>query len=66
MTTWIEKHSTWKSTETHRGVISVVLAAFNRAEEMFGVMSPLKGLKKPAPKPKGGRDRRGIYRKSAC
>lgn len=52
VTTWIEKHSTWRSTETHRSVISVVLAAFNRAEEMFGVTSPLKGLKKPAPKPR--------------
>jgi integrase len=50
--TWIESHATWRSTETHRGVIAVVLAAFNRAEEMYGVANPLKGLKKPAPKPR--------------
>ena len=52
VTAWIEKHSTWRSTETHRGVLSVVLAAFNRAEEMFGIGNPLKGLKKPTPKPR--------------
>ncbi len=50
--TWIESHKTWRSTETHRGVISVVQAAFNRAEEMFGIANPLKGMKKPAPKPR--------------
>jgi len=50
--TWIDSHASWRSTETHRGVISVVLAAFNRAEEMFGVANPLKGLKKPTPKPR--------------
>ncbi|WP_425619172.1 tyrosine-type recombinase/integrase [Anatilimnocola sp. NA78] len=52
ITSWIETHSSWRSTETHRGVLSVVLAAFNRAEEMFGVANPLKGLKKPTPKPR--------------
>jgi hypothetical protein len=45
ISSWIETHESWRSTETHRGVISVVLAAFNRAEEMFG-------LKKPTPKPR--------------
>jgi len=49
---WIESHATWRSTETHRGVIAVVLAAFNRADEMYGVANPIKGLKKPAPKPR--------------
>ncbi|HTN77276.1 MAG TPA: tyrosine-type recombinase/integrase [Pirellulaceae bacterium] len=52
VTSWIESHSTWRSTETHRSVISVVMAAFNRAEEMFGIANPLKGLKKPTPKPR--------------
>ena len=50
VTTWIESHKNWRSTETHRGVIAVILAAFNRAEEMFGIPSPLKGLKKPKSK----------------
>jgi len=49
---WIDGHETWKSSETKRGVISVVLAAFNRADEMYGVANPLKGLKKPKPKPR--------------
>lgn len=44
---WLESHEGWKSTATHRGVLSIVLAAFNYAEEMFHVASPLKGLKKP-------------------
>ncbi|QDU94466.1 tyrosine-type recombinase/integrase [Lignipirellula cremea] len=52
VTKWIEDHTTWKSSETRRGVIAVVLAAFNRAEELFSVANPLKGLKKPKPKPR--------------
>lgn len=52
VTSWIESHSTWRSTETHRGVIAVVLAAFNRADEMSGIPNPIKGLKKPASKPR--------------
>jgi integrase len=47
ITTWMEKHPTWRSSATQRSVLAVVLAAFNYAEEMFGVRSPLKGLKKP-------------------
>jgi len=50
--TWLESHKTWRSSETHRGVIAVVLAAFNRAEEMYGVANPIKGLKKPTSKPR--------------
>jgi integrase len=50
--TWVEKHTTWKSEDTQRGVLSVVLAAFNRAEEQFNVPNPLKGLKKPSGKPR--------------
>ncbi len=52
VTKWIEDHDTWKSSETRRGVIAVVLAAFNRAEDLFGIANPLKGLKKPRPKPR--------------
>jgi integrase len=49
---WVESHSSWKSGDTQRGVLSVVMAAFNRAEEQFGVPNPLKGLKKPGPRPR--------------
>jgi integrase len=52
VTKWIDDHTTWKSSETRRGVIAVILAAFNRAEEMFGIANPIKGLKKPKPKPR--------------
>ena len=52
VTKWIDEHDTWKSSETRRGVIGVVLAAFNRAEEMFSIPNPLKSLKKPKPKPR--------------
>jgi len=50
--TWIESHETWRSLATHRGVIAVVLAAFNRAEEIYDIANPLKGLKKPASQPR--------------
>ena len=30
---WVENHSTWRSLATHRNVISIVLAAFNYAQE---------------------------------
>ncbi|MFM7071524.1 MAG: hypothetical protein ACKO38_06980 [Planctomycetota bacterium] len=50
--TWIANHSGWRSLATHRSVIGIVLAAFNRAEEMYDVTSPLKGLKKPSSRPR--------------
>ncbi|MCH7727831.1 MAG: tyrosine-type recombinase/integrase [Planctomycetes bacterium] len=50
--TWIEKHESWRSPATHRSVIAVVLAAFNRADEMFGILNPIKGLKKPKSQPR--------------
>jgi len=50
--TWLESHAGWRSQATHRGVIAIILAAFNRAEEMFDVPNPLKGLKKPASQPR--------------
>lgn len=48
----IESHSTWRSSETRRSVIAVVLAAFNRADVMHGVASPLKGLKMTQSRPR--------------
>ena len=50
--TWMDRHTTWRSPATHRCVIAVILAAFNRAEQMHGVPSPLKGLKKPPSQPR--------------
>lgn len=50
--TWWESHSTWHSPATRRSAIAIVLAAFNHAEQMFGVPSPLKGLKKPMSQPR--------------
>ncbi len=49
---WIEDHPTWRSPATLRSVIAIVLAAFNRAEDMHGIINPLKGLKKPQSQPR--------------
>jgi len=49
---WIEGHDGWRSLATHRSVIAIVAAAFNRAEAMHDVPNPLKGLKKPPSKPR--------------
>lgn len=50
--TWIEGHAGWKSLATHRSVITVVQAAFNRAEELHDVPNPIKSLKRPASQPR--------------
>jgi integrase len=50
--TWLESHSAWRSPATRRSALAFVLAAFNRAEEMHGIPSPLKGLKKPRSQPR--------------
>jgi integrase len=50
--TWVENHTTWKSPATCKGAISIVLAAFNYAQENHEVLSPLKGLKKPRAQPR--------------
>jgi len=50
--TWIAEHESWRSPATIRSVIAIVLAAFNRGEKMRGIANPLKGLKKPASKPR--------------
>jgi integrase len=49
---WIGNHPRWRSPATHRSVLTIVVAAFNHAEEEFGVANPLQGLKKPAAKPR--------------
>ena len=50
--TWIDSHESWKSQATHRSVLSIVLAAFNHAQEYYDVPNPLKGLKKPPANPR--------------
>jgi hypothetical protein len=50
--TWVDSHAGWRSPATHRSVLSIVMAAFNRAEEMLDVPNPLKGLKKPHSEPR--------------
>ena len=49
---WVESRPSWRSPVTRRNVIAIVLAAFNHAQNEFGVRSPLKGLKKPPPRPR--------------
>ena len=62
---WMESHPTWRSPATQRSVIAIVLAAFNRAEEMHGIPNPLKGLKKPTSQPRlqsfSAEDERALY-----
>jgi integrase len=50
--TWLESHSTWRSAATRHGVITIVQAAFNYAEQQYEIPNPLKGLKKPVPQPR--------------
>jgi integrase len=50
--TWVDSHDNWKSTATQRGAITIVLAAFNYAQENHDISHPLKGLKKPAARPR--------------
>lgn len=50
--TWVDGHRTWRSPATRRGVVAVVVAAFNRAEQLHGVANPLKGLKRPRSQPR--------------
>jgi integrase len=52
VTAWIESHPTWRSPATRRNAITIVQAAFNHAQEMHDVRNPLKGLKKPPPRPR--------------
>lgn len=49
---WVESHSSWRSPVTQRNAITVVLAAFNHAREMYDVHNPLRGLKKPPQRPR--------------
>lgn len=49
---WIDDHESWLSPATRCGVVAVVQAAFNRAEEMFSIPNPIKGLKRPKSEPR--------------
>jgi integrase len=49
---WVESHATWRSPVTARGAITAVLSAFRHAQETYGVPNPLRGLKKPPPRPR--------------
>ena len=49
---WVESQPTWRSPVTRRDVIAIVLAAFNYAQNEYDVRNPLKGLKKPPPRPR--------------
>jgi integrase len=50
--TWMESHEGWKSPATYRSAISIILAAFNYAQENHDIPNPLKGLKKPPSRPR--------------
>lgn len=50
--TWVDSHKGWKSPATERSVLTIVLAAFNYCQDNHDVPNPLKGLKKPASKPR--------------
>jgi len=47
---WVADHSTWKSDNTKRSYLAMVVAAFNHAvkEDEILVNNPISGLKKPA------------------
>ena len=49
---WIEIHKTWRSPATQRNAISIVLAAFNHAQEMHDIPNPIRGIKKPPARPR--------------
>ena len=49
---WAESHETWRSPVTRRNAITIVQAAFNYAQEEQDVRNPIKGMKKPAPRPR--------------
>jgi len=49
---WVESHPSWQSPATRRNAITVVLAAFNHAQEMYDVPSPVRGLQKPPQRPR--------------
>ena len=62
---WVESHASWQSPATRRNAITIVLGAFNYAQEMYDVQSPLRGLKKPPQRPRlqsfGTDDERLLY-----
>lgn len=49
---WIDSHAGWKSSATRRSVVAIVQAAFNAAATSHEIANPLKGLKRPAARPR--------------
>ena len=49
---WVRSQTAWQSPVTRRNAITIVLAAFNRARDMYEVKHRLKGLKKPPSRPR--------------
>ncbi len=49
---WADSQTAWQSPVTRRNSITIVLAAFNHATDMFEVEHRLKGLKKPPSRPR--------------
>ena len=49
---WVDTHSGWKSPATERTAVTIVIAAFNFCQHNHDVPNPLKGLKKPASRPR--------------
>ena len=64
--TWMEKHEIWRSPATLRNAITITLAALNYAQENHDIPNPLKGLKKPASRPRlnslSKSDERALYK----
>jgi integrase len=52
VTFWLESKPIWRSSATRRKVMSIVLAAFNYAEQRHDVSNPLKGLELPPLRPR--------------
>jgi integrase len=50
--TWVDAHTGWKSPATERSALTIVIAAFNYCQDNHEIPNPLKGLKKPASKPR--------------
>lgn len=50
--TWLESHEAWRSPATVRSIVGIVLAAFNRARDAYGVRNSLAGFKKPTAHPR--------------
>ena len=52
VSSWVESRPTWRSPVTRRNVLTIVKAAFQFVQAEHAICSPLKGLKKPPPRPR--------------